>query len=237
MRAVARDVEKGSVSQEMLADEGATSTGRRDFGLAEEIARVEQAASEWGLHVDALEGRFVRALMKAIEETGRINLATLGDLHALQEQARRAGEADRRRVERLIEATSNALTMSLRATENAGAASAHVQQMIDESVAGIQRRMSDALVKECPNWLILEQKFRHREYAWKLATRVAVGAMALFIAGYATSQYWNLRLTESRQSMFDAVDRCWVDPMKVRMSDGTSMDVCPLADLTSGRPK
>ncbi len=110
--------------------------------------------------------------MKAIEETGRINLAALGDLHALQEQARREGEADRRRVERLIEATSNALAMAHRATENAGAASAHAQQMIDESVAGIQRRMSDALVKECPNWLILEQKFRHREYAWKLATRV-----------------------------------------------------------------
>ena len=86
--------------------------------------------------------------------------------------------------------------MAHRATENAGEASAHAQQMIDESVAGIQRRMSDALVKECPNWLILEQKFRHREYAWKLATRVAIGAIALFIAGYATSQYWNLPLTE-----------------------------------------
>ena len=56
---MARDAEKGSVSQGMLVNEGATPKGRRDFGLADEIARVEQAAIEWGLHVDALEGRFI----------------------------------------------------------------------------------------------------------------------------------------------------------------------------------
>ena len=44
---------------------------RWDVGLAEEIARVERAALDWGAHVDALEGQFVRALLKAIEETGK----------------------------------------------------------------------------------------------------------------------------------------------------------------------
>ena len=48
------------------ANEAATRIGRRDFGLAEEIARVERAARDWGVHADALEGRFVRALLKAI---------------------------------------------------------------------------------------------------------------------------------------------------------------------------
>ena len=91
------------------AAEGATPVGRRDFGLAEEIARVERAALDWGVHADALEGRFMRALLKAIEETGKTNLATLGDLEALLERARREGEADRRRIERMIEAGSNAL--------------------------------------------------------------------------------------------------------------------------------
>jgi hypothetical protein len=50
---------------------GAAPVGRRDFGLAEEVARVERAALDWGVHVDALEGQFVRALLKAIEETGK----------------------------------------------------------------------------------------------------------------------------------------------------------------------
>ena len=74
---------------------GAAPVGRRDFGLAEEIASVERAALDWGVHVDALEGRFVRALLKAIEETGKTNLAALGDLEALLETARREGEAER----------------------------------------------------------------------------------------------------------------------------------------------
>src|ERR1700692_2404228 len=114
---------------------GAAPVGRRDFGLAEEIARVERAALDWGVHVDALEGRFVRALLKAIEETGKTNLAALGDLEALLETARREGEAERRRIERMIEAGSNALAMADRASENAGVASAHAQQMVDQSVA------------------------------------------------------------------------------------------------------
>ena len=151
------------------ANEGAARIARRDFGLAEEIARVERAARDWGVHVDALEGQFVRALLKAIEETGKTNLATLGDLEALLERAHREGEADRRRIERMIEAGSNALAMADRASENAGVASARAQQMVDEGVAGIQARMSKALVEGCPQWLIFEQTARHRLYAWRLA--------------------------------------------------------------------
>ena len=194
---------------------------------------MDEALREEGFESFGSHAVFVRWQRTSVEALAGIVVEAEGIL----DKSRREGEADRCRVERLIEATSNALAMAHRAAENAGEASAYAQQMIDESVAGIQRRMSDALVKECPNWLILEQKFRHREYAWKLATRVAIGAIALFIAGYATSQYWNLPLTESRQAMFNAVDRCWYEPMKVRMSNGTTMDVCPLADLTSGRPK
>jgi hypothetical protein len=101
--AVAGEVEKGGVFETLPAG-AATPAGRRNCGLAEEIARVERAALDWGLHADALEGRFVQALLKAIEETGKTNLATLGDLEALLEKARREGEADRRRIERMIEA-------------------------------------------------------------------------------------------------------------------------------------
>ena len=123
---------------------------RWDFGLAEEIARVEQAARDWGVHVDAVEGRFVGALLKAIEETGKTNLAALGDLEALFERARREGEADRRRIERMVEAGVNALAMAHRAAENAGVASAHAQQMIDESVAGIPKTSVEGACRPVP---------------------------------------------------------------------------------------
>ena len=215
---------------------GAAPVGRRDFGLAEEIASVERAALDWGVHVDALEGRFVRALLKAIEETGKTNLAALGDLEALLETARREGEADRRRIERMIEAGSNALAMANRASEDAGMASARAQQMVDQSVAGIQARMSKALVEGCPQWLIFEQKARHRLYAWGLAAWVAAGAVAVFIAGGITAQRWSARESATRQAVLEAVDRCWVEPMMVRMADGKTVETCRLADLTTNRP-
>jgi hypothetical protein len=207
------------------AAKGATPVGRRDFGLAEEIARVEQAALDWGAHVDALEGRFIRALLKAIEETGKTNLAALGDLEALLERARREGEGDRRRIERMIEAGSNALAMANRASEDAGVASARAQQMVDESVAGIQARMSKALVDGCPQWLIFEQKARHRLYAWRLAAWVTAGGVALFFAGCASMQWWSAKESAARQAVLEAVDRCWVEPMMVRTADGRNVEV------------
>jgi hypothetical protein len=209
---------------------------RWDFGLAEEIARVEQAARDWGVHVDAVEGRFVGALLKAIEETGKTNLAALGDLEALFERARREGEADRRRIERMVEAGVNALAMAHRAAENAGVASAHAQQMIDESVAGIQKRVSKALVDQCPQWFTFEQTARHRLYAWRLAAWVAVAAVALFIAGGATMQWWSAKESAARQAVLEAVDRCWVEPRMVRTADGKTVEMCRLADLTTNRP-
>jgi hypothetical protein len=218
------------------ANEGATRVVRRDFGLAEEIARVERAARDWGVHVDALEGQFVRALLKAIEEAGKTNLATLGDLETLLERARREGEADRRRIERMIEAGSNALAMANRASEEAGVASARAQQMVDESVAGIQARMSKALVEGCPQWLIFEQKARHRLYAWGLAAWVAAGAVAVFIGGGVTAQWWSANESAARQAVLEAVDRCWVEPRMVRTADGKTVEMCRLADLTTNKP-
>jgi hypothetical protein len=220
----------------MLPAGAATPAGRRNCGLAEEIARVERAALDWGLHADALEGRFVQALLKAIEETGRTNLATLGDLEALLEKVRREADADRIRVERLVEAASNALAMAHRASEDAGVASAHAQQMVDQSVAGIQARMSKAVVEGCPQWLIFEQKARHRLYAWRLAAWVAAGAVAVFIAGVATTQWWNAKESAARQAMLEALDRCWVQPVIVRTAEGKTVEMCRLADLTTDRP-
>ena len=70
MRAVG-GTERPGAPQGTSGAKGAAPAGRRDFGLAEEIARVERAALDWGVHVDAVEGQFVRALLKAIEETGQ----------------------------------------------------------------------------------------------------------------------------------------------------------------------
>jgi hypothetical protein len=63
----------------------------RDLELKDHIREVERAAADWGVHVDALEGRFIGALLGAIRESGRTNLAVLGDIEALLERARATG--------------------------------------------------------------------------------------------------------------------------------------------------
>jgi hypothetical protein len=217
-------------------NEGAAPVGRRDFGLAEQIARVEQAALDWGVHVDALEGQFVRALLKAVEETGRTNLAVLGDLEGLIEKTRRAGEGERRRVGLLVEASANALAMAREATESAATASARAEQEIEKSVVRIAREMSQKLLDESQRWLVLKQTERNRRDARRVSICVASAAMAVFIAGYATAQWWSSSESATRQAVFDAVDRCWLAPFMVRTAEGQTIETCRLGDLTPKRP-
>jgi hypothetical protein len=231
--AVAGEVAKGGVF-ETLPAEAATRIARRDFSLAEEIARVERAALDWGLHADALEGRFVSALLRAIEETGKTNLATLGDLEALLEKARREGEADRRRIERMIEAGSNALAMAHQA---AGLASVRAEEAIGEAIERIAKEMSKATRTSPPaSRPIVFPSERNRREAWRLAAWVAAGAVAVFIGGIATAHWWNAKESAARQAMLEALDRCWVQPVMVRTADGKTVEMCRLADLTTDRP-
>ena len=229
-------MERLGAPEGMSANEGAAPVGRRDFRLAEEIARVESAARDWGFHVDALEGQFVRALLKAIEETGKTNLAALGDLEALFETARREGEADRRRIERMVEAGVNALAMAHQATERAGLASVRAEGAIDDAIARIAAKMSGGPLSESQKWLVSKQRERNRREPSRLAAWVGAAALAGFIGGYGIMRWWSATESAAGQAVLEAVDRCRVEPRNVRTADGKTVEMCRLADLTTNRP-
>jgi hypothetical protein len=207
------------------------------------LGDMDEALRDEGFDASGSHGVYVRwqracveALGAIVVEAGKTNLAALGEIEALLATARREGEADRRRIERMIEAGSNALAMTHRASENAGMASAHAQQMVNEGVAGIQARMSKALVEGCPQWLIFEQTERHRQYAWRrLAWGVVIGG-AVFFGGCIFMQWWSAKESAAHQAVLEAVDRCLVEPRMVRMADGKTVEMCRLADLTTDRP-
>ena len=229
-------MERLGAPEGMSANEGAAPVGRRDFRLAEEIARVESAARDWGFHVDALEGQFVRALLKAIEETGKTNLAALGDLEALFETARREGEADRRRIERMVEAGVNALAMAHQATERAGLASVRAEGAIDDAIARIAAKMSGGPLSESQKWLVSKQRERNRREPSRLAAWVGAAALAGFIGGYGIMRWWSATESAAGQAVLEAVDRCRVEPRNVRTADGKTVEMCRLADLMTNRP-
>jgi hypothetical protein len=200
--------------------------------LREAAGEMEEALEELGFDRHGPHAVFVRWQRTSVEALGAI----LVEAETLLETSRRGGEAERRRIERMLEAAANALALANRAAENAGVASAHAQQMIDESVAGIQKRVSKALVDQCPQWFTFEQTTRHRLYAWRLAAWVAVAAVALFIAGGATMQCWSAKESAARQAVLEAVDRCWIEPTMVRTADGKTVEMCRLVALTTNRP-
>src|SRR5271157_3316605 len=96
-------------------------TGPRNLELKDHIREVERAAADWGVHVDALEGRFIGAWLAAIRESGRRNLAVLCDSEGLLERARATGEGERRRIGVMIEASQRTLSMAQEAAETSAA--------------------------------------------------------------------------------------------------------------------
>ena len=212
-------------------DEGATSLGRRDFGLAKQIEDVERAAVNWGMHVDALEGQFVKALLKAIEETGRTNLAALGDLEELIEKTRRVGEGERKRLELLLDGGDKVLNMACQAAETAVAAGERAEREFDVSVARIAKELSVKLLAESQQWLVLKQSARNRRDAWRLAGVVAAAALGVFVGGYATAEWRKGKELEAGEATMAAVERCWKRPVMVRDVKGESVEMCRLQDL------
>jgi hypothetical protein len=211
--------------------ERAVPPGRRDFGLAKQIEAVERAAVNWGMHVDALEGQFVKALLKAIEETGRTNLAALGDLEALIEQTRRVGEGERKRLEILIKGGEQTLTMARQAAETAAVAGERAEKVFNASVAKIAKDLSVKLLDECQQWLVLKQTAYNRRDARRLAAGVGVVALAVFVGGYATAGWRQEKETEAEKVVYAAVERCWKKPVTVRDADGAPVEMCRLEDI------
>ena len=156
---------------EALRDEGFDALGSHAVYVRWQRASVEalgailvEAERELGARVERVCAMFEEAVRKFRDnEALRVEV--------LLERARREGEADRRRIERMIEAGSNALAMADRASENAGVASAHAQQMVDQSVAGIQARNLEGACGRMPSMADL------RTESAASSVRMATGGM------------------------------------------------------------
>lgn len=124
----------------------AVETGRdRLARLREAAVEMEEALQEEGFDRHGSQAVYLRWQRISVEALGAILVEAEKELEervesvsVVLETARREGEAERRRIERMIEAAANALAFANCAAENAGVASAHAQQMVDELVAGIK---------------------------------------------------------------------------------------------------
>jgi hypothetical protein len=209
--------------------------------VAEEM---DEALREEGFGYHGSHAVFVRWQRASVEALGTILVEAERELGArvekacglIEESSRKFRDDEVRRVEVMLESGRVAINLAREANQTALVTADRAEQEFNKSVGRIAEEMSRKLLAESQKWLVLKQTERNRREAWRLAAWVGAAALAIFIGGCATMGWWSARESATRQAVLEAVDRCWVEPMMVRMADGKTVETCRLADLTTNRP-
>lgn len=117
------------------------------------LRQVEEAAREWGVRPDQLEGRFVSALMAAIGWSGRVSAAAQEEFKTLVRQQREACERELASAREITRAARAGLTQARTALivlqvekENLTA------KMIKETLPLFAERLKEALIIREKRW-------------------------------------------------------------------------------------
>jgi hypothetical protein len=212
--------------------------------LREAAGDMDEALRDEGFDAFGSHAVFVRWQRASVEALGAILVEAERVLGArvertcarIEESSRKFRDDEVRRVEVMLESGRVAINLAREANQTALVTADRAEQEFNKSVGRIAQEMSRALLAESQKWLVLKQTERNRREAWRLAGCVAAAAVAVFIGGGAATQWWSARESAARQAVLEAVDRCWVEPIMVRMADGKTVEMCRLADLTTNRP-
>jgi hypothetical protein len=212
--------------------------------LREAAGDMDEALRDEGFDAFGSHAVFVRWQRASVEALGAILVEAERELGArveractmIEESSRKFRDDEVRRVEVMLESGRVAINLAQEANQTALVTADRAEQEFNKSVGRIAEEMSRKLLSESQKWLLLKQTERNRREAWRLAGCVAAAAVAVFVGGCAATQWWRANESAARQAVLEAVDRCWVEPVMVRMADGKTVEMCRLADLTTNRP-
>ena len=212
--------------------------------LREALGDMDEALRDEGFDSLGSHAVYVRWQRSCVEALGAIVVEAERELGArveracatIEESSRKFRDDEVRRVEVMLESGRVAINLAREANQTALVTADRAEQEFNKSVGRIAEEMSRALLAESQKWLVLKQTERNRRDAWRLAGCVAAAAVAVFIGGGVTTQWWSAKESATRQAVLEAVDRCWVEPRMVRTADGKTVEMCRLADLTTSRP-
>lgn len=180
------------------------------------IKEAQEAARDWGVQVDAVEGRFISALLAAIAASGQMNKATIEEVRRIVAEAKAAGDIEVGRLRILFAAGEKAIAIGRQAAETAIAAGQRAEQEFERSVAQIAKELSTRLVESNQQWLVLKQTSRNRQDAWRLALIVAVVAVGVFVGGYVARAYQDDLAVSGFYDMQARIVECQRDPVQVK---------------------
>lgn len=181
-----------------VPDEGESKDWVGEIRHQTEAIRV--AAEEWAIRWQEPEGRFISALLGAIEIVGRLTVSVQAAINASAKERRAAAEAELAKARKLHEAAQLAL-MQVRNLELAATAEHEnlTVRMIDQTLPLFVERLEKVLVIREQAW---NEGVKWRRYA--IAGAVALG---IFLAGFGLS-WWQ------DSGRLAAIDYCWTHPLQ-----------------------
>jgi hypothetical protein len=210
--------------------------GAAGLDLDEHIKAVEEAARDWGVHADALEGRFVSALLAAIAESGRMNRAAVGEVERVLAQAKAVGDQEVGRLKIIFSGGEKAIAIAKQAAETAIAAAHRGEVEFNRSVAQIAEELSTRILDSSQKWLVLKQRCRNRRDAWLLALCVTVVAVGVLIAGYELRGYQDDPAVTAYYETQERIAECQREPVQVKdMRIGALRPACWLDQVLASR--
>ena len=161
---------------------------------------VRHAADEWAVRWHEPEGRFISALLGAIEALGRLTSSVQGVIAAAGREGRAAAEVEYAQARELRVAADAALRQARQLQLSLVAEQENVVvRMIHETLPMFTERLQKVLAIREQRW---NADLRRRRYA--LAGAVTLG---IFLAGYALS-WWQ------DSDRIAAFDRCLEHPLQ-----------------------
>lgn len=158
----------------------ASSSAADDFSAV--LHRVEDASKAWNIQPDLAEGRFVTAMMAAIDWSGRVTQAAQAEWRLLFKSERDAAEMELARAREITRAVSTALGQARSALLGL--------QVERENVA--VRMMHETMplfIDKLKAVLVVREKGLADALRIRVLMMAAVGTLGVFVSGYGL-RYW-----------------------------------------------
>jgi hypothetical protein len=203
---------------------GAGSAGAPDDGgpkdwvaeLRRQMEEIRKAGDEWAIRWQEPEGRFVSALLGAIEIVGRLTVTVQTSIDESARDSRAAAEAELAKAKALHQAAQTAL-LQVRNLELAATAEQEnlTVRMIDQTLPLFIERLEKVLVIREQAW---NQGVKLRRYAI-----AAAATLGIFLAGFGLS-WWQ------DGGRLAAIEVCLTNPVQA-----AGHTYCRIDGLTGGQ--
>jgi hypothetical protein len=165
-----------------------------------EREKIREAAAEWGVRWNEPEGRFISALVGAIDLVGKFSASAQKALVQTTKEGRIAAEADLQKAKEIHKAAQLALTQ-IRNIELAAKAEHEIValQMIDRTMPLFTERLEKVLV-------VREQRWNKDVARRRYATAGAI-VLAIFLGGFGLSRW-------ETHDMVARMETCLLHPLQ-----------------------